>query len=146
MKYDIKNFNVYNKDSDVVLFIVKGYRYLRRHKLLEDSQDENCLWGSAIVARNKNGKVVGVMTYGDHEKGLWINLSFVDRSYLRRGIYRSMYEMLKEICVKRKKEYIKSLTHIRNKLMQKCAVKTGRRLTYVTLEWVNDKEKTAEGE
>lgn len=139
MSYIVKKVMSFNKDSKIVLFVIKGSNQLVRSGMVENKDEFGfCLWGNAMVAYSRNGKVVGVMTYQKQNEGLWINLSFVDKSYRRRGIYRAMYSMLKETCIKDKKKFIESSTHIKNKAMQACAKKTGRAASYVTLKWKND--------
>lgn len=73
-----------------------------------------------------NDKVVGFLSFEEHDGGYWTNLTYVVPEHRRKGIHTAMFEKLKARAESEKKSKIVSSSDIGNEASNKSQLSQGR--------------------
>ena len=87
-----------------------------------------------FYAVSKEGDIVGAMAFRTEDDAIRINLSYVEPSSRRRGIYRQMLDELLKLA--RERSILKLISEVstENKVMRAVLHRTGRRAVAVVFE------------
>lgn len=120
-------------------------RFLHRmYTELEETEDAGhdfrITWTSGLYATdNKSGKIIGIITFttGSNIDYSWIGVSAVDKEYRNKGVYKALYQCLKDHIASKGWAGIRSGIAHTNVPMIMAAEKTGRKATGIIFDWKN---------
>ena len=87
-----------------------------------------------LYAISAEGDIVGAMAFQVEEDSVWINLSYVEASSRKRGVYRELFAALLKLARERNVAKITSEVATGNKIMQLVLRRMGRAAVSVTYE------------
>lgn len=123
-------------NRDIVKFIVHAWNYLIEHELTENGimidYDHGAIYATI------DDKVVGVISYRHYEwcDMLHIFIGYVLPEYRRSGIYRQLFEKLKEVAKDKKCITIEGGTKPTNDTMLKVMESLDRRASSINTRYI----------
>lgn len=121
----IKSFNCISNNG-LMPILIRALQEFEDEGIAEDQPTLH--WNQKAIAAYDDDKIVGIMTYDylDYSNSIFIQISYVDKYYRKKGIYSKLWQEIKINALAKGCVFISSIVHVNNYTMQQVCNNLGR--------------------